>query len=309
MYTLRRRRTFVHTLHLRTPELGGERIGKLAVLLRQVLLHSLEAKIASCLDIIDHNTLGHIAHQLGGVQLIVGTARLDYLGLLLNREVGVSVGRVNVLLVQIQNLIVRDNAGVGEVVHTGETLLRHGERCGEHLCQHSHGVGNVHNPLVLDDLRHKVAVDEIIRDGHTNPQSEAVGIALEHLLHVSLGFAIERLGKVGKILLREADSGTHGVLLIVLKDAAGGVDGAVDALHHAEVRYIESANDIDADRLWLVILTPIDIGAASNTRRHEDVAWLDLFKFGLYVSPVFNPRFGKEAFHPYRGYTHVNFIG
>ena len=107
-----RRRAFMRMCHLRTPELGSrERIGKLAVvLLRQVFLHSLEAKIASGLDVIDHNTLGHIAHELGGVQLIVGTARLDCLGLLLDREVGVSVGRVDALLVQVQNLIVRDNA-------------------------------------------------------------------------------------------------------------------------------------------------------------------------------------------------------
>ena len=191
----------------------------------------------------------------------------------------------------------RNDAGIGKVVHSGQPLLCHGQRCREHLRQYRHGIGDVHHPLVLDDLRHKVAVDQIVRDGHTNPQGEAVGIALEHLLHISLGFAVKRLGKVGEILLRKSDAGAQWVFVVILKDTAGGVDGAMNALRVAKVRHIESANDVDADRFWLVIFAPIDVGAAGNARRHEDVTRLDVVELGLHVSPVFNPRFGEKALH------------
>lgn len=53
-------------------------------------------------------------------QGVVRSTRDQDLVLLLDRKVGVGVGRVNVLLVHIQDLVVADRSRVTEVVHALE---------------------------------------------------------------------------------------------------------------------------------------------------------------------------------------------
>ncbi len=81
------------------------------------------------------------------VEQVVGAGGLDDLGLLLHCEVGPCELRVNVLLVQLQDLIVADCARVGVVHDPRQTPPCHLHRQREELWQHSHRVRDV------DDLR------------------------------------------------------------------------------------------------------------------------------------------------------------
>ena len=153
----------------------------------QVLLHSLEHPHDGLLDGRNlHAKLAARLHQLARVQLVVRAARRQDLRLLLQREVLVGERRVDVLLVQVQNLVVRDGAGVGEVEHAAAVVQRHLDAHGQQVVQHRHGVGDVHHALVLGDLRHEVARRQVVRDGHAHAQDQHVGI---HLLE--LGVTIE----------------------------------------------------------------------------------------------------------------------
>lgn len=81
-----------------------------------------------------------------------------------------------------------------------------------------------------------------------------------HLFHMCLGLRVEAAGKVGRVGLGVAGP-VPGVLIVVLVDAPGCEDGAVDALEITAVGQVEGANDVGPHRLLLVILAPVDIGA------------------------------------------------
>ena len=115
-------------------EFLGQTIGnRSSVLLFEVDLHALEAKFVGGLDIVNDDTIGHVSKKLGGVEFVVGSWCLDDLGLFLFGKVRVGVGGVDVLCVEIQNLVVGDDTGVGKVVDTGESLLGHGQGSRKHL--------------------------------------------------------------------------------------------------------------------------------------------------------------------------------
>ena len=50
----------------------------------------------------------------------------------------------------------------------------------------------------------------------------------------------------------------------VLEDAAGGIQGHVNALVMASLREVKRANDIGAEGLVLVGFAPVDVGAAGD---------------------------------------------
>lgn len=89
---------------------------------------------------------------------------------------------------------------------------------------------------------------------------EEVVCGSTHLLHVCLGLRVEAAGKVGRVGLGVAGP-VPGVLIVVLVDASGCENGAVDALEITAVGQVEGANDVGPHRLLLVILAPVDIGA------------------------------------------------
>lgn len=98
--------------------------------------------------------------------------------------------------------------------------------------------------------------------------------AFTHLLNVSLGLGVERAIKVGLVGLEVAWA-ADGVLLIVCVDASGGEDSQVDLLEETAIGQVQGADDIAADGILLVVLTPIDVGATSAASTVENVGWLD----------------------------------
>ena len=262
-------------LGLDASEFLWQRIGNRSpVLLFEVHLHALEAKLVGGNNIVDDNSFRHVLEELGGVELVVGSGGGNDLGLFLDGEILVFVGGIDVLCVQIQDLVVRNDTGVGKVVDTLEALLGHGQGGGEHLGQDGHRVGNVDDALVLDNLGNERAVDEIVRDGHADPQNQAVGVLLEHGFHVSLGFAVKGSVKVGNVLLGKADSGSLGVLFVVHKDATGGVDGAVNVSLETQIGQIQGSDDVGSDGFGLVRFAPIDVGTAGDAGGVQDVRGL-----------------------------------
>ena len=210
--------------HITDEELSSTNTSQMNI---EVLLHSLEHAHDGLLDGRNlHAELATRLHQLARVQLVVRAARRQDLRLLLQREVLIGERRVDVLLVQVQNLVVGDGAGVGEVKHAAAVMQRHLDAHGQQVVQHRHGVGDVHHALVLGDLRHEVARRQIVRDGHAHAQDQHVGV---HLLELGvignrdtcllchrLGVAVEAAGEVGLVLLREPNATAHRVLRIIL---------------------------------------------------------------------------------------------
>jgi hypothetical protein len=77
------------------------------------------------------------------VEQVVGAGGLDDLGLLLHSEVGPCELRVDVLLVQLQDLVVTDRARVCVVHDPRQTPSSHLHRQREELWQHCHRVRDV----------------------------------------------------------------------------------------------------------------------------------------------------------------------
>ena len=100
-----------------TIHLVGEFLGKISgqdTRLFQIDLHTLKAKFECGLDVINDNITGHISHQLGGIQFIVGAVRLEDCRLLFQGKVGIRKGGINVLFEKIQDLIVGNHTRVGK---------------------------------------------------------------------------------------------------------------------------------------------------------------------------------------------------
>lgn len=76
---------------------------------------------------------------------------------------------------------------------------------------------------------------------------------------------------------------------IVLEDAAGGVVDEDQPLLPAHVSQRQRADDVGADRLHLVRLAPVDVGAAGDAGGVEDVGGLDGGDVGLEGCPVLEP--------------------
>lgn len=121
-------------------------------------------------------------------------------------------------------------------------------------------------------------MDEIVRDRHANSQNQTVLVTLEHGFHVSLGLAVEGAVKVRSILLGKANARSLGVLLVVDKDASGGVDGAVNSAFQTQIGKIEGSDDVGADGVGLVGFAPINVGASGDTSGVQDVSGLELIE-------------------------------
>ena len=80
----------------------------------------------------------------------------------------------------------RDGAGVTEVVNASQAALGHGEGNGQQLGEHSHGVGDVHDAVVLDDLGDEVARRQVVGDRHAHTQCAGGGVLGQQVLHKSL---------------------------------------------------------------------------------------------------------------------------
>ena len=172
-----------------------------------------------------------------------------------------------------------DGTWVGEVVDTGLLVL--GEENGgwEEVVEDGVGVGDIDNTIVLGDLGDEVTGVEVIADWHAKSENQSVGVVLHDLFNVCLGLGVEGAVKVGLVGLEETWT-ANWVGLIVGVDAAGSEDGDVNALQEAGIGQVQGANDIVSDGVLLVVLTPVDVGAASGTSSVEDVSGLDLLQLG-----------------------------
>ena len=141
---------------------------------------------------------------------------------------------------------------------------------------------------------------EVVRNGHADSKNETVGVALEHGFHVSLCFRVEGSVKVGFVFFGKSNARSERVSVVVLEDAAGSIDGAVNAFEATQVGDIKSSNDVRTNRLGFVVLAPVNVGPSSNASRHEDVRRLDLFEFSINVSAILNTRFRIVNFDAWR---------
>jgi len=82
--------------------------------------------------------------------------------------------------------------------------------------------------------------------------------------------------------------------LIVGVDTSSGKDCDVDSLQVTAIGQVQCANNVVTDGLLLVILTPIDVGAASGTGSVEDVGWLDSLKLSKHLLSVLHTDGGGE---------------
>mmetsp|Transcript_2287 Transcript_2287/g.3307 ORF Transcript_2287/g.3307 Transcript_2287/m.3307 type:complete len:324 (-) Transcript_2287:93-1064(-) len=260
-------------------------------------LHSLETQINGGLNVVNLDSFRHITHKLRCVEFIVGSSSLDDLGLFLNSKVGVVVGWINVLCVKIQDFVVRNNTRIGEIVNSGECRLCHGKRGGKHFVQHGHRIRNIHDTLVLDNLCDEISVEQIVRDWHAHTKDQAVGVVLEQLFHVSLGFTVEGFRKVGNVFFDKANSGSKRMCFVVLKDTSGSVDCAVNLLHVTQIGNIEGSNHVGAHRFWFVIFTPVNVWASGDSGRHEHVGWLYFIEFLIKILSVFQSCRAKDTFN------------
>lgn len=144
--------------------------------------HALEALGVSLVDLWDLVTvLLELVDKLRGVELAVGAASLDDLGLLLEGEVLPGEVWANVLLEEGENLIVGDGTWVGEIVDAGILVLSEEDRGWEEIVEDGVGVWNINDTLVLGDLGDKVAGVQVVGNWHSQSEDENVLVVLHDL--------------------------------------------------------------------------------------------------------------------------------
>lgn len=121
--------------------------------------------------------------QLLVSQRVVASACFEDQSLFLYREVCVGVGWVDVLLVEVEHLVMGNGAGVAEIVNSCQFALSHHERYGQHVSQGGHGVRNIDDAVIFDNLGHEVAVRQIVADWHSHAEGACGRVVLEKVLN------------------------------------------------------------------------------------------------------------------------------
>lgn len=127
-----------------------------------------------------------LVDQLGGIKLAVAAAGLDDLCLLLEGEVLPGEVWADVLLEKGKDLVVGDGAGVGEVVDASLLVLGKEDGGWEQVVEEGVGVGDINDTLVLGDLGDKVAVVEVVADGHSQSEDEDIWVGFHDLAMLAL---------------------------------------------------------------------------------------------------------------------------
>jgi hypothetical protein len=94
-----------------------------------------------------------------------------------------------------------------------------------------------------------------------------------------LGLRVETAVEVGLVCLEEARP-VPWVGIVVLVDAAGSKDGAVDALLKAGVCQVKRSNDIGPHGSLLVVFAPVNVRPACAAGSVQDVGGLDAVQLG-----------------------------
>mmetsp|Transcript_49486 Transcript_49486/g.141873 ORF Transcript_49486/g.141873 Transcript_49486/m.141873 type:complete len:384 (-) Transcript_49486:503-1654(-) len=216
--------------------------------------------------------------QLHGRELVIRSAGLDDLRLFFDRKVFPTASWVDVFLIQLQNLVVRDGSWVAEVVDASLPTQGEFDRIWKKFWKHRHAVGDVHHSVVVCNLVDEVALVPryVGIDRHADAKSAHIVEGSQHIFHIALCLRIIRSCKVGPVLLNErfrrigcrdqvfVPGRVDGVFLVVVKDAARGEVGHMHAVALAHIRERQSAKHIHADRLHPVGLAPIHVGSPSQ---------------------------------------------
>jgi len=222
----------------------------------------------------DLNTiLLHLGDQLGSVELAVTPASLQDLALLIKREVLVGEAWADVFGEEVEDLVVGDSTGVGEVVNTLLVVLGKNDGDGEHRGEEGVAVWNVDDFLVLGDLGDERSRVEVVRDWHAESENQNVVVLLHDLLNLGLGSGVVAAREVGGVLLGEGLA-TDWMGIVVFVDASGSEDGDMDSLQITAICEVQGTDDIASDGLFLVIFAPVDIGSSGDTSAVENVSWL-----------------------------------
>ena len=167
----------------------------------------------------------------------------------------------------------------------------------KHFRQDGHTVGNIDHTFILDNLGDKGSVNQIVADWHTDAQDQTVGEFLEHGFHVSLGLTVEGSIKVGFILFFESNATAKRMLVVVLENTSGRIDGAMNATHITQVGQVQGANDIGTDGFGLVRFAPINVGPSGDPGGVEHMGGLDFIEFGGDLFAHFQPAVGPKDFN------------
>jgi len=159
--------------------------------------------------------------------------------------------------------------------------------------ENSVGVGDIDDTLVLGDLGDEVTGVKVVADWHTESEDQDIAIVLHDLLNMCLGLGVERTIKVGIVSLEETRA-TNWVAIIVGVDASSGKDSNVDALLVADICQVQGTDNIISNGLFLMVLTPIDVGSASRTSSVEDVGGLVFLDFSNNSFSVLHANGGRE---------------
>jgi len=67
----------------------------------------------------------------------------------------------------------------------------------------------------------------------------------------------------------------------------------VNITEHAQIGHVQSSNDVGADSIGLVVLTPINVGATGDTSSHEGMRRLNFIKLSGYGFAILYPSLSK----------------
>ena len=87
------------------------------------------------------------------------------------------------------------------------------------------------------------------------------------------------------------------MLFVIDKDTTGGVNSAVNATLVTEISQVESSDNVSPHSGWLVIFTPINVRAPSDSGSVQNVGRFDLIKLLRNRFAVLQPTVADENFN------------
>lgn len=122
-----------------------------------------------------------LGNQLGCVESAVASGCLDDFGLFLERKVLPTEFWSHNLLEKRKNLVMRNGAWIGKVIHAGFTMLCENDGSWQKVMKDSVAVGDVDHAVVANNLGHEIAMVEVIANRHAKAKDETVGITTQDL--------------------------------------------------------------------------------------------------------------------------------
>lgn len=145
-------------------------------------LHSLEALFIGFVNLGDFiSVFLQLGNQLGRIESAVASGCLDDFGLFLERKVLPAEFGPHNLLEQRKNLVMRNGAWIGKVVHAGFAMLCENDGSWQKVMKDGVAVGDVNHTVVANDLGHEIALVKVIANRHAKAKDETVWITFQDL--------------------------------------------------------------------------------------------------------------------------------